>query len=279
VEDADWQVRLTATHFLGRAGAPAAADLGTVLAHEPCRHVRLTALHWLGSLGKDGEAVLRSVLDGPWERGHLRGCASSPGSGRAPWAGKSSSGFTPEGAVDEDVVTRDPTILSTRTVAVKPPPEPAVSPLPKGQIEEIDALLGPGFARTDPDGLPAGYEPVTGKLVKDTLPALLALLKDLDPRKRSRAADELGKRGSAVSKEAVAPLMTALSDKDRRVTASAALALGNMGAAADPAVPALVKLLGRGPEDLESSAALALGRIGTPRAKKAFARRAGAALP
>ncbi|MDX6770558.1 MAG: exopolysaccharide biosynthesis protein [Elusimicrobiota bacterium] len=279
-DDADWQVRLTATHFLGRVGAPAAADLGRVLEHEPCRHVRLTALHWLGSLGRDGDAVLRAVLSGPWERGHLRGCASSPGSGRAPWAGGAAPAPAPvEGTLDEVVVTRDPTVLSTPTAAPAAPAEPAPEPRPRRQAEELDALLGPGFARTDPEGLPAGYAPVTGALAKDPVPALLALLKDGDPRKRARAADELGKRGPAVSREAVAPLAAALKDKDRRVVASAALALGNMGAAADGAVPALERLLGRGPEDLESSAALALGRIGTPLAKKAFARRAAAPLP
>ncbi len=273
-EDADWQVRLTATHFLGRAGAPAAADLGEVLKYEPCRHVRLTALHWLGSLGKDGEAVLRDVLSGPWERGHLRGCVSAPGSGRAPWVAARAAAAVapPEGAIDEPVFTRDPSILSTPTVAVAPPPEPAPEPLPRGQAEEIDALLGPGFARTDPEGLPAGYAPVTGKLAADALPALLALLKDPDPRKRARAADELGKRGPAVAAASVGPLSQALKDKDRRVVASAALALGNMGPAADNAVPALARLLGKGPEDLQSSAALALGRIGTVRAKRAFAR-------
>jgi HEAT repeat protein len=75
----------------------------------------------------------------------------------------------------------------------------------------------------------------------------------------------------------VGPLTLALADKDRRVIASAALALGNMGAAADPAVPALARVLQKGPEDVESSAALALGRIGTPAAKKAFAKHAGSA--
>lgn len=276
-DDADWQVRLTAAHFLGRAKA--APALGRVLTYEPCRHVRLTALHWLGSLGPAGAPVLREVLDGAWESGSKRGCLSSPGSGRAPWAGMKSPVDAPEGGIDEDVVTRDPTVLSTPTAAVKPPPDPPAEPLPARQMEEIDALLGPGFARTDPDGLPAGYEPVTGKLAKDAVPELLALLKALDPRKRSRAADELGKRGPDVAARAVGPLTAALGDKDRRVVASAALALGNMGTAADAAVPALARFLGRGYEDLESSAALALGRIGTPRAKKAFARRAGATLP
>ncbi|OGS37279.1 MAG: hypothetical protein A2506_06150 [Elusimicrobia bacterium RIFOXYD12_FULL_66_9] len=54
--------------------------------------------------------------------------------------------------------------------------------------------------------------------------------------------------------------------------AAAALALGNVGPAADPAVPALVAALKKGPEEVEWSAALALGRMGTPRARRAFAR-------
>lgn len=276
-EDADWQVRLTAAHFLGRAKA--AAALGDLLEHEPCRHVRLTALHWLGSMGEPGAAVLRETLSGPWEAGSKAGCLSSQGSGRAPWAGKSADGeplAAEPGELREEVVTRDPTALSTPTATPRPAPEPAVEPLARRQVEEIDALLGAGFARADPDGLPADYQLAdTGKLKADTLPALLALLKDGDPRKRGRAADELGKRGASVAKEAVVPLMAALKDRDRRVVASAALALGSMGAAADPAVPALAAVLKKGPEDVESSAALALGRIGTPRAKRAFARHAG----
>jgi hypothetical protein len=278
-EDADWQVRLTAAHFLGRAKA--SEELGRVLRHEPCRHVRLTALHWLGALGPEGTAVLRAVLEGPWEAGSRQGCLSSPGSGRAPWAeGTSVDEDAPpaDAPVDEVVVTRDPTALSTPTAAPRPVPEPAVEPLPRRQVEELDSLLGPGFARTDPDGVSADYQLAdTGKLKADTLPALLKLLKDPDARKRGRAADELGKRGPAVAKEAVGPLTLALADKDRRVVASAALALGNMGPAAAPAVPALARALKKGPEDVESSAALALGRIGTPAAKKAFARHAGSA--
>lgn len=278
-EDADWQVRQTAAHFLGRAKA--APELGSILRHEPCRVVRLTALHWLGAMGPSGESVLREVLSGPWETGSRQGCLSSPGSGRAPWAG-SPAGAAPadeESELHEEVLTREPTILSTPVAAPRAVSAPAPEPLPKQQAEELDALLGPGFARTDPDGLPAGYLDDKGKLKRDTLPELLALLQDHDPRLRARAADELGKRGPSVARESVAPLTRLLLDKDRRVAASAALALGNMGPAADPAVPALYRLLERGPEDVESSAALALGRIGTLRARKAFARHAGGAAP
>lgn len=173
-DDADWQVRLTATHFLGRAKA--AAELGHVLKNEPCRHVRLTALHWLGALGPQGSATLRAVLEGPWEAGSRQGCVSSPGSGRAPWAGKPGAALAAadEEELLEEVVTRDPTALSTPT-APRPVPEPAVEPLPERQVEELDALLGPGFARTDPDGLSADYQLAdTGKLKADTLPALRA---------------------------------------------------------------------------------------------------------
>lgn len=278
-EDADWQVRLTAAHFLGRARA--AGELGRVLQHEPCRHVRLTALHWLGAMGEQGAATLRETLSGPWEAGSKEGCLSSPGSGRAPWAGRprgETASAAEPGEMFEEVVTRDPTALSTPVAAARQAPEPVVEPLESRQAQELDALLGPGFARTDPDGLPADYQLAdTGKLKADTLPALLALLRDGDPRKRGRAADELGKRGPAVAPQAVGALMRALKDPDRRVVASAALALGSMGGAADRAVPALAAVLKRGPEDVESSAALALGRIGTPRAKKAFARHAGSA--
>ena len=175
--------------------------------------------------------------------------------------------------------------------AVEPRPEPGLAPAAAASVEprrEPSAALAAGAARPAPESLPpgppglarAGLAPAaptleadvgTGKADTDPVPALLALLGSSDPRARARAADELGKFGTA-SASAVPALSRALADRDARVRASAALALGNVGPASDPAVPALVAALKRGPEEVSWSAALALGRVGTPRAREAFAR-------
>jgi hypothetical protein len=60
-DDADWQVRLTAVHFLGKAGPPAAPELAAVVRREPCPHVRLSALIWLERLGPAGERWYRET--------------------------------------------------------------------------------------------------------------------------------------------------------------------------------------------------------------------------
>ncbi|OGR94059.1 MAG: hypothetical protein A2V88_10160 [Elusimicrobia bacterium RBG_16_66_12] len=130
-----------------------------------------------------------------------------------------------------------------------------------------------GLTRDHPAGAPADYASDDGKtkIERDPIPTLIAQLGHADVAQRSRAADELGKRGAAAA-TAVPALTRSLKDADRRVRAAVALALGNIGPAADAAVPALVAALKRGPEEVEWSAALALGRMGTPRARRAFAR-------
>ena len=60
--DADWQVRMTAVHEMGRVGLPALKALETVLREEPCRHVSLTAVHWLGSMGPEASDTLHRAL-------------------------------------------------------------------------------------------------------------------------------------------------------------------------------------------------------------------------
>jgi hypothetical protein len=61
-DDADWQVRLTAVHFLGKVGLPAAPALGEVALREPCPHVRLYALEWLSRMGATGEQYYREAI-------------------------------------------------------------------------------------------------------------------------------------------------------------------------------------------------------------------------
>ena len=98
----------------------------------------------------------------------------------------------------------------------------------------------------------------TGKQEYDPIPDLLRQLRAVEPRKRARAADELGKRGKAALR--AVPLLTkALKDKDRRVRASAVLALGSIG---DPAsAKDLKRALRDKDEDVRFSAMTALRRV------------------
>lgn len=67
-DDADWQIRLTAVHFMGKLGAPAAEGLGDIVRVEPCPLVRVSALRWLSGMGPAGEAVLKQVMSPEDER-------------------------------------------------------------------------------------------------------------------------------------------------------------------------------------------------------------------
>lgn len=67
-DDADWQIRLTAVHFMGKLGAPAAPALGDIVLVEPCPYVRVSALRWLTGMGPAAEEVLRGVMTPEDER-------------------------------------------------------------------------------------------------------------------------------------------------------------------------------------------------------------------
>lgn len=67
-DDADWQVRLTAVHFMGKIGPAAAPALGDIVRVEPCPNVRVSALRWLTGMGPAGAAVLREVMTPEDER-------------------------------------------------------------------------------------------------------------------------------------------------------------------------------------------------------------------
>lgn len=67
-DDADWQVRLTAVHFMGKLGPAAAPALGDIVRVEPCPLVRVSALRWLTGMGRAGEGVLREVMSPEDER-------------------------------------------------------------------------------------------------------------------------------------------------------------------------------------------------------------------
>ncbi len=67
-QDADWQVRLTAVHFMGKLGAPASAALGEIARVEPCPRVRISAMRWLANMGPAGQAILGNVMTPEDER-------------------------------------------------------------------------------------------------------------------------------------------------------------------------------------------------------------------
>lgn len=90
--------------------------------------------------------------------------------------------------------------------------------------------------------------------------ALLALLRDPDPRMRAAAAHVLGRADLHLDR-AVQELSRSLEDKAPEVTVTAAEALGWMGPAADHAAPALEKLMRKNVRPSRIGAALALGWI------------------
>ena len=67
-DDADWQVRLTAVHFMGKLGLAAAPALGDVSREEPCPNVRVSALRWLAGMGPAGNKILKEVMSPEDER-------------------------------------------------------------------------------------------------------------------------------------------------------------------------------------------------------------------
>ncbi len=67
-DDADWQVRLTAVHFMGKIGPAAAPALGEIVRVEPCPNVRVSALRWLTGMGPAGRDILKDVLTPEDER-------------------------------------------------------------------------------------------------------------------------------------------------------------------------------------------------------------------
>ncbi|MBI5246864.1 MAG: HEAT repeat domain-containing protein [Elusimicrobia bacterium] len=303
-------VRLTALHWLGIIGPEASDALRRSLSDESAM-VRLTGKYWLDKQNDDTSAPARPTgkywldkkndpeiaADGAAAAEEdLNACVASPVPGRAPWAAKSElPAFAEEPQLNEVVVTRDPVLTrSTESLpgAALLPARPAppagdagYAKIERARMKELDEMLTPSTASAEafpapPSGFGERTKPGTsgadivadagaGKMAVDPLPVLLEYLKSPDAAMRARAADELGRRGAP---EAVGPLTARLKDRVPRVRASAAIALGNIGAASDPAVPALVTALKKGPEEVAWSVALALGRIGSPRARRAFAK-------
>jgi hypothetical protein len=98
----------------------------------------------------------------------------------------------------------------------------------------------------------------TGTPENNPVPGLIVLLSSEDPRGRALAADELGNSGAAAA-PAVPALKRALEDPDRRVRASAALALGAVGG--PDAADDLRRALRDPDEEVRLSAKAALRRL------------------
>jgi HEAT repeat protein len=101
-----------------------------------------------------------------------------------------------------------------------------------------------------------------------SVPKLLPLLQDNEPRVRSHAAYMLGELGDPAH-AAVPSMIPLLKDPDDRVRWNTAVALGKMGDAAQPAVTALIKDLQDPNEEVRESAIDALAQMG-PTAKSAI---------
>jgi hypothetical protein len=98
VDDADWQIRLTAVHFLGKVGPAAAPALGALASVEPCPHVRISALRWLQLLGADGKSQFDAVIT-PEDEALLDKLPDRYGAGRM---GKPTVVDPPEGMMTHD---------------------------------------------------------------------------------------------------------------------------------------------------------------------------------
>ena len=86
-------------------------------------------------------------------------------------------------------------------------------------------------------------------------------LKDADPLKRSRAAEEIGAMWPP-AKEAIGPLAGLLQDKELAVRRAAAQALSGFGADAGEVVPALIDAMGDEDDAVSSAAAVAVQLAG-----------------
>ena len=127
-------------------------------------------------------------------------------------------------------------------------------------MDDADALVRLAAALAAGRILPP-WQVEPGPGLQKLLPALVGATKDPDPNVRRRAATSLGERGAAA--RAAVPALVELLEKEELtwLQGYVADALGHFGPAAAPAVPALSKALRSADAGLRGHAVCALGRI------------------
>jgi hypothetical protein len=109
----------------------------------------------------------------------------------------------------------------------------------------------------DFDKIPAGNYPRLIAVQQELVPALIGAMQDADGEVRKHARAAVVHLGAL----AVAPLLNRLRGKDKELRLGAAVALGEIGGAAQSALPDLTRLLKDPDKDLRRAAALAIGLL------------------
>lgn len=145
------------------------------------------------------------------------------------------------------------------------------------QSDKIADTIAAAITEDKSERVRAAAAASAAKLERDgfsTIPPLIEALKDKDATTRLNAAESIGRFSridNEVAKEAIPNLIACLDDKDAAVRREAAFVFGRMGAIAEPAVPALAKLVATDASMLvRKEAAKTLGVLG-PKAKAAVA--------
>ena len=195
--DADWQVRLTAVHFLGRLGRPALRSLAEVLKEEPCRHVRITAIHWLGNMGPAASGVLAEALGDESGMARLTGRYWLRKLGQDDYSA-SAEGLDSQAAQREDLKVCRPSLqpgridLAKRLEAQPPPAPPA-------ELAELElpptAPAAAGLAGTPAPEAARSEEP----LAKERELELDKLLADSPPEDLPPAPAPLRRQGGTTT--------------------------------------------------------------------------------
>jgi hypothetical protein len=301
-DDADWQVRLTVVHFMGKLGPVAAPALADIARVEPCPSVRISALRWLAGMGEPARANFESVItpedqremdrdpdrygtermgkplviDAPdgmtkdfFDGGlDLRVCASSEHSGRrhgGPHRSRRDDPY-PRGSDDPAVVTAPvPVKTAAAPAAVSPKSPPGVpESLPGGPASPEVPVAASGVAEFASVDARRGTRSSV-RPTEERTPESLPPGPPVPPHPETVVGTAEIEPDAGTGKpedDPVPRLIESLSSKDARRRARAADELGKRGDAARPAVPALRRALKDDDRRVRASAALALGSVG-----------------
>lgn len=267
VADPSPKVREAAAYALGEIGLKQVslgkdADLQTVLVEalrkDSDAHVRRSAAFALGCLGADAaraRTVVETALDdkdpavrqsAAWALGRL-GDESIPALSRA-------------------LKDQDPLVLRDAALSLGQL-DPKASRIAVDDLARLATYPDAEVKKAALFALVSIVKPVDAKSGSITAPVQKALL-DGDEEVRRNAAFALSNIGGPTAAPAVDVLMEALRNGEVEIKRQAAAAFGNIGPAADRAVPELIACLKVGDPELRSNAVLALGGIG-PRAEAA----------